>query len=111
VTPAETAALLAAAALLDALDAQRLREDDAFAAGFRLGFGHGYDVGHGRAEHEAEVEWAAFGAEVLWLNRRADVDRDEDRVADAVAATERLARRMQWAHWDRFIARRRGAAA
>jgi len=100
--------LLAAAELVDDLEGQRRRENDAFEHGFRLGYHHGYGVGHAHAEHQADREWADFGAEVRWLNRRADPQRDERRVAKAVAATERLVRRMQWAHWDSFMARQIG---
>jgi len=102
--------LLAAGRMVDDLDAQRQREDDAFTAGFRLGFHHGVDVGRGQAEQQYEQEWADFAADIQWLNRRAIPEREERRVAEAVAATERLVRSMQAAHWDKFMARK-GAAA
>ena len=60
----DTAALLAAAELVDDLDAQRDREAEAFALGFRLGYGHGRDVGYGRAYAEQEQEWAAFARNI-----------------------------------------------
>lgn len=46
--------LLAAAQMLDRLDAQRMREDSLFTQGFKLGYAHGYDIGlaHG-------IEWLA----------------------------------------------------
>jgi hypothetical protein len=103
--------LLAAAELVDDIDGQRRREAEAVEHGIRLGFGHGYDVGFAHAAQQADREWADFGAAVQSMNRRSDPQRDERRVAEAVAATERLVRRMQWAHWDRFMARRRREAA
>jgi len=48
--------ILAAAQMVDDLDAQRQRENDAFRAGFELGFHHGVDVGHGHGRAET-LEW------------------------------------------------------
>lgn len=55
---------MAAAELLDDIEGQHRREDDAFALGYRLGFAAGRDVGHHQAETEMARAWARLAAYV-----------------------------------------------
>ncbi|MGH8867919.1 MAG: hypothetical protein ACRDYU_07970 [Actinomycetes bacterium] len=53
-----SAALLAAARLVDELDAQRHREDLAFRDGYLLGWTAAYAVGYAHAEAVLDRDWA-----------------------------------------------------
>jgi hypothetical protein len=56
-------------ALLSDYEGQRKREDLAFTEGFRLGFEHGIDVGHGQAHVEIEKAWVALAEKIRGLGK------------------------------------------
>ncbi|WP_433138700.1 hypothetical protein ACQPZ8_37430 [Actinomadura nitritigenes] len=61
---------VAAAEMVDDLDAQRAREAAEFRAGYELGFAAGREVGYAQAEWDMHRAWAALAAKVrAWAGR------------------------------------------
>lgn len=56
--------ILAAARLVDDLDGQQRRAEDAFRAGVEIGFDHGYAVGHAHAERDMDVPWTQLSRRI-----------------------------------------------